>query len=75
VADKIISLAGETMVSVSATRSEHLEISVGVATCPDKAQTLEEALLLADMALLRAKESGRNCYQVYDADLPCAASV
>lgn len=73
VAEKILRLAGETTVSVSATRSEHLEISIGVATCPEKAQRLEEALLLADMALMRAKESGRNCYQVYDADLCCGA--
>ena len=75
VAEKIIQLAWETKVCVSSMRSEHLEISVGVASCPENAQTLEEALLLADAALLRAKESGRNCYQVYDVDAHCAASA
>jgi len=73
VADKIIRLAEETTVCVSATRSEHLEISAGVATCPQDAQMLQEALLLADVALLQAKEAGRNCCQVYGAESRGAA--
>jgi diguanylate cyclase (GGDEF)-like protein len=73
VADKIIRLAAETSVCVSATRSEHLQISAGVAVCPENAPTLEEALLQADAALLRAKEAGRNCYHVHGAESRGAA--
>jgi diguanylate cyclase (GGDEF)-like protein len=74
VADKIIRLARKTTVCVSATQSEHLKISAGVAICPENAQTLEEALLLADVALLQAKETGRDRYRVYEGQSHCTAS-
>ncbi|MDP6633500.1 MAG: sensor domain-containing diguanylate cyclase [Phycisphaerae bacterium] len=73
IAAKIVRLARETTVYIDASRSEHLEVSAGVAVCPENAQTLQEALLLADIALLQAKEAGRNDYQVYDRELHGAA--
>ena len=69
VAEKIVRLAGETEVCIDSNRSEHLEISVGAAVCPDNAQTLGQALILADIALMRVKEAGRNGYQLYDREL------
>jgi len=73
VAEKIVRLAGRNAVYIDASRSEHLEISAGVAVCPEHAPTLAEALLLADIALMRAKEAGRNTHQIYDKELHGAA--
>ncbi|MBS3734827.1 MAG: sensor domain-containing diguanylate cyclase [Phycisphaerae bacterium] len=66
VAQKIIRTAADTNVRVDATQWEHLRISAGVACCPHHAAALEDALLLADVALIRAKESGKNRYVVFD---------
>jgi diguanylate cyclase (GGDEF)-like protein len=66
VAAKVLLVASETSVRIDATTCQHLEISAGVAACPQHAGSLEETLLLADVALLRAKESGKNRYITYD---------
>lgn len=41
-----------------------LTISVGVATCPDHAETPDELVAAADAALYQAKHDGRNCVRV-----------
>jgi diguanylate cyclase (GGDEF)-like protein len=41
-------------------------VSVGIATCPEDAPSLDTAMLMADVALLRAKESGRGQWMRYD---------
>jgi diguanylate cyclase (GGDEF)-like protein len=69
VADKIVRLAEETTICVDATRSEHLQISAGLAACSQDAATLKEALLLADAALMRAKGAGGNNCRVYSRQL------
>jgi diguanylate cyclase (GGDEF)-like protein len=43
-------------------------ISQGAALFPDHASTETELMHVADMALLRAKESGRNTYFLYDTE-------
>jgi len=73
VAAKIIRTAADTNVRVSATQWEHLQISAGVACCPRHAASLEDALLLADVALIRAKESGKNRHQVFNPEADAAA--
>jgi diguanylate cyclase (GGDEF)-like protein len=37
-----------------------LTVSIGLAVCPDDAQTAEALLEAADVALYRAKKSGRD---------------
>jgi diguanylate cyclase (GGDEF)-like protein len=46
----------------------HCTISQGAALFPDHASTETELMHVADMALLRAKESGRNTYFLYDTE-------
>lgn len=60
VAEKIVRRASEASIRLDATTHASLQISIGVACCPQHGRTLEEALLLADVALLRAKEGGGN---------------
>lgn len=73
VAEKIIHTARQTSVRLDAEHSQHLHVSAGVAGCPEHARTLDETLLLADVALLRAKEAGRNRFEAYDAGRDGAA--
>ena len=40
--------------------------SVGISVYPDHAVTSEELLKTADMAMYRAKESGKNRYRIFD---------
>ncbi|RKX26359.1 MAG: hypothetical protein DRP46_10980 [Candidatus Zixiibacteriota bacterium] len=40
-------------------------VSIGGAVFPDDAGTSEELIHAADMALLQAKEEGRNCAKIY----------
>lgn len=40
-------------------------VSVGAAMCPDHAETVEELVGRADVALYHAKNSGRNTFQIF----------
>lgn len=40
--------------------------SIGIAICPEHAQVPTDLLKFADAAMYRAKERGRNTYQIYD---------
>lgn len=48
--------------------TRHLNItgSIGIAMYPNHASTAEELLKIADMAMYRAKETGKNGYQIFD---------
>jgi diguanylate cyclase (GGDEF)-like protein/PAS domain S-box-containing protein len=45
----------------------HLTCSVGIAVYPDDGTTVETLAKHADIAMYKAKESGRNCWQFYTA--------
>ncbi len=44
-------------------------ISVGVALYPESSQIPDELLRIADIAMYRAKESGRNNFQIYNEEI------
>lgn len=44
----------------------NVSASIGVAIYPDHAVTSEELLKISDMAMYRAKESGKNGYRIFD---------
>ncbi|WP_456485580.1 GGDEF domain-containing protein [Hydrogenimonas sp.] len=44
-------------------------VSIGVAFMPEQAKTMREAIKYADVALYKAKESGRNKVVVFDPDM------
>ncbi len=48
----------------------HVTFSVGISSFPLQATTAEELILNADIALYRAKETGRNCVCHFDQDSP-----
>ena len=50
--------------AVSRAWSHPVTVSVGVATLPDSADTLDALMIAADMALYAAKESGRDRVRV-----------
>jgi diguanylate cyclase (GGDEF)-like protein len=66
VAAKILDRIEEIRIPLDATRRARLSISIGIASRPDHARSLHETLLLADLALLKAKEAGRNRFAMYD---------
>ena len=47
----------------------HISGSVGISLFPDDAEDVETLLKNADMAMYRAKELGKNNYQIFSADL------
>jgi diguanylate cyclase (GGDEF)-like protein len=47
----------------------HITMSAGYAACPQQAATFEDLFYLADQALLRAKENGRNRVEDPNVDL------
>ncbi len=51
-------------------RTYTITASLGLSLFPQHADNPNELLRLADIALYRAKEVGRNSYQIYDASLP-----
>ena len=60
-AERIRMTLGETRyTSLGLPGDANITISAGVATCPHDAITVAELLDLADKALYRAKEAGRN---------------
>ncbi|MFA6809176.1 MAG: EAL domain-containing protein, partial [Eubacteriales bacterium] len=44
----------------------NITASIGVVLFPEQGITVEELLKKADMAMYRAKEKGKNCYQIFD---------
>ncbi len=38
-------------------------VSIGIATCPDRADTVEQLLDIADAAMYAAKQGGRSTYR------------
>jgi diguanylate cyclase (GGDEF)-like protein len=49
-------------------RKLHGSASIGVAICPDHGQDVETLLTRADIAMYRAKQSGRNRFHVFSDD-------
>lgn len=46
----------------------HISSSVGIAVAPDFAQDFETIYKMADSALYRSKNGGKNCYNIYGAE-------
>jgi diguanylate cyclase (GGDEF)-like protein len=68
VAERIRDILGRTRYTgLGLPADANVTISVGVATCPGDATTLEETLELADQALYRAKREGRDAVRAYAA--------
>jgi diguanylate cyclase (GGDEF)-like protein len=49
-------------------KEKHYTVSIGGAVYPDDANTVEELIKAADMALLQAKSQGRNCGCMFSSD-------
>lgn len=47
-------------------RNLNVTASIGIAIYPNHADTVEELLKIADMAMYRAKETGKNGYRIFD---------
>lgn len=60
VAERIRSRTESTLISLAPGMSDHITVSIGVASAPHQGQDRITLLRLADEALYRAKEAGRN---------------
>ena len=47
----------------------HLGASIGMALAPDHSDNCEELIALADLAMMRAKQGGGNCYRLFDSSM------
>jgi diguanylate cyclase (GGDEF)-like protein/PAS domain S-box-containing protein len=47
----------------------HISASIGISVYPDDGEAAETLLKNADMALYRAKEQGRDCYQFFESEM------
>jgi diguanylate cyclase (GGDEF)-like protein/PAS domain S-box-containing protein len=45
----------------------HVSASIGIALCVDASETPDAILANADIAMYRAKNNGRSCYELFDA--------
>lgn len=64
-AEKILEVARNTAVETPA-GPIHVTVSVGVVVFPQSARTGSDAMTKADIALQKAKRSGRNTWSLYD---------
>ena len=60
VGENIIASVAAEPIEISSTETVSIHITAGIADCPGAADTLDEAIKLADAALLQAKNKGRN---------------
>ncbi|MGO9876607.1 MAG: putative bifunctional diguanylate cyclase/phosphodiesterase [Acidimicrobiia bacterium] len=44
----------------------HVSASIGIALCADGVETADAILANADIAMYRAKDNGRSCYELFD---------
>lgn len=50
-------------------RLVNIGVSIGIAICPTDGDEIDQLIKYADLALYKAKDSGRNCYQYFSNDL------
>lgn len=50
----------------------HVSVSIGIAEFGGDCDSIEELLEHADVAMYKAKESGKNCYRLYSSDFTAA---
>ena len=48
------------------TTNARVSASIGIALCADGDETADAILANADIAMYRAKDNGRNCYELFD---------
>lgn len=53
---------------VNGDKKVNISSSVGIAIAPDFAQDFETLYKMADQALYRSKNGGKNCYHIYEAE-------
>ncbi len=75
VAERIRARTEGTLISLAPGQTERITISIGVASVPDDAEDRVSLLSLADEALYRAKEAGRNRVMTIAGDHQPLASV
>jgi len=67
VVDRVVESIGEPVTvegfEISAT------VSIGISIAPDDGNDVDQLIRYADMAMYRAKERGRNCYQFFTPDM------
>lgn len=67
VADKLITIAAEPFATDGG--PAHIGFSVGICMVPQDAADVERALQNADLAMYRAKQMGKNTYQLFSGDV------
>ena len=69
-AERIRSRTETTLISLGPGITDRISVSIGVACAPDQAHDRISLLRLADEALYRAKQGGRNCLRVAESAQP-----
>ena len=73
VAEGIIASVSRVRIRLDRNNHSLLSASAGVATCPEDGRTLDECVVMADTALLRAKAAGKNRVEMFDESIDCNA--